>query len=215
MRYGEQRQQVVDVVRELYGAGLITPTGGNVSLRLPGGEGFLITPSGTFKGGLRPQDMVLLDPEGRPGEGEGTPSIETAMHLAVYGAVPGTGAVIHAHPPMATVVGVLGLPIPALTVEALAFSGLPLVPFLVPGSPELAEAVARALRQHPGAPAVLLQNHGIVTAGATLRQAANAALALEEVCRLAVTCLALGREPVEIPAHLRGPLKALLRERPA
>lgn len=214
MKYEEQRRQVVAIVEELYNAGLITPTGGNVSLRLPGGDGYLITPSGMFKGGLEPEDIVFLDPGGNPDPQGRVPSIETSMHLAVYAVRPGVAAVLHAHSPMATLAGVLRVRIPALTVEAVAFAQLPVVPFVVPGSPELAQAVAQAFREAPVAPAVLLQNHGVVTVGETLRQAANAALALEEVCRLAIMCLLLDREPVEIPPELQETLRRLVFERP-
>lgn len=83
MTHEAQRQEIVAIVEELYDAGLITPTGGNVSLRLADGEGFLITPSGMFKGGLTAEQIVFVDAAGSPGPGGGVPSVETGMHLAV------------------------------------------------------------------------------------------------------------------------------------
>ncbi|MHB8757344.1 MAG: class II aldolase/adducin family protein, partial [Bacillota bacterium] len=185
-------------------AGLITPSGGNVSVRLPGGA--LITPSGMHKGSLRPPDLVEVDAAGRPRAPGRRPSVETGLHLLVYQRRPEVNAVIHTHAPMATLLGLLDLPVPPVTLEAVRFADLPSVPFFRPGSDDLAEAVADDLG---AAPAALLRNHGLVTVGADLRAAADAALALEEVAHLVVTCGLLGREPSTIPPEAVKALKQL------
>ena len=236
----ESADRLVQTVRELYVAGLITPTGGNVSIRLPGGHGFLITPSGMPKGSLCPEHLVHLDPSGhrllppdeavevpaasasaggRPGV---KPSIETPMHLRIYRLRPTCNAVIHTHAPAATLLGIAGVPIQPVTLDAVRFLGTPLVPFRIPGSKELVDAVEAALSKAPGkqalssfepavsaetspaaspSPAILLQNHGLVTFGPSLREAANYALALEEVSRLLLEAQALGRPMALIPAE--------------
>ncbi|MBE3520057.1 MAG: class II aldolase/adducin family protein [Firmicutes bacterium] len=66
----------------------------------------------------------------------------------------------------------------------------------MPGTKDLIAGVERSITESP---ALLLQNHGLVTYGATLREAANAALALEEVCKLMLECRAHGKEPTVIP----------------
>ncbi len=185
--------QLVETVQELYGAGLITPTGGNVSLRLPSGGSseFLITPSGMHKGSLRPEDIIPIDGAGRARTPR--PSIETPMHLRIYQLRPTCDAVIHTHAPAATLLGLAALPIQPVTLDAVRFLDTPLVPFRIPGSQELVDAVAAALMGATSAsPAILLQNHGLVTFGPSLREAANYALALEEVCRLLLEAQALG-----------------------
>jgi L-ribulose-5-phosphate 4-epimerase len=70
------------------------------------------------------------------------------------------------------------------------------VPFGLPGDETLIKGVVEALERGP---AVLLQNHGLLTVGWTLRQAANRALALEEVIQVLVTCRLLGGEPATLP----------------
>lgn len=145
LKYEVERNEVIRIVNELYDAGLITPTGGNVSLRLPDGEGYLITPSAMFKGGLQPESIVFVDPAGKPEAGGLAPSVETSMHLQIYFVKQDVNAVIHAHLPMAILVGALGMRIPALVMEAVVLSEIPAIPFMLPGSQELAQRVSRAL----------------------------------------------------------------------
>jgi len=190
-------------VRELYRAGLFGPSSGNASVRV-GEDAVLITPQGLFKGGLQARDLVLVDLSGRVREGNGVPSRETPLHLAVYHACPDTGAVIHSHPPMATALGLYDLPVRAVTLEALTFLELPVVEFFPPGSVELAQNVALALR---GAPAALMRNHGAVTRGRDLRHAADLTHALEATCRSLVLVRMLGGEPATIP----GPFETAAR----
>lgn len=199
------RRKLVATVDELFKAGLITPTGGNISVRLPGGA--LITPSGMHKGSLRPADLVEVDAAGRPKTPGARPSIETGMHLLVYARRPDVNAVIHTHAPMATLLGLVDLPVSPVTLDAVRFTDLPRIPFALPGSAELAESVAEGLG---ASAAALLRNHGLLTVGADLRAAANVALALEEVAHLVITCKLLGREPSTIPPEAIAALKRLL-----
>lgn len=204
----ELRQQMVAAVRELYEAGLITPTGGNLSVRLPEGQGYLITPSMLHKGSLCAEDMIRLDPDGKPTAGaKWRPSVETPMHLKIYEIRPRCAAVIHTHAPWATLFGLLEMKVEPITVEAVRFLETPLVPFQMPGSPELVAAVEKVLSDSP---AVLLQNHGLLTYGGSLREAANAALALEEVCQLLIRCRLLDRTPVLIPEQAASLLRKFL-----
>ncbi|MEW6522930.1 MAG: class II aldolase/adducin family protein [Bacillota bacterium] len=173
------RKKLALAVRELYQAGLITSTGGNVSCRVDGG--FLITPSGKAKGTLEAEDMIFLDAAGRATGGE-RPSAETGMHLAVYRERPDTGAVVHNHAPMSLLLGITGMAIPPVSLESLPFVSLPRVPFHLPGSRQLADAVGAALA---GSAAVLLVNHGAVTAGSSLEKAVEVSHTLESAARMA------------------------------
>ena len=71
-----------------------------------------------------------------------------------------------------------------------------MVPYGLPGSPELCENVVKALEHSP---AVLLQNHGLLTVGWTVRHAANRAIALERIVQMMLACKLFGKEPVTIP----------------
>ncbi len=202
----ELREGIVSIVNELYGARLITPTGGNVSVRIPGDpEHFLITPTRLHKGSLKPEDIVPVDRQGKPLNPRQRPSVETPMHIAIYEAYPEIAAVIHSHAPHATALGLVEGRIPPITVEAIPFVDAQVVPYGMPGDPELIENVVKALEKSP---AVLLQNHGLLTVGRDLRQAANRALALEEVISILVTCRLLGGEPAVLSDEVIEAIKA-------
>ena len=211
MDFPELRRELTEIVEELYREKLITATGGNVSLRLPDGQGFLITPSMMHKGALKPESMVLMGPEGNAADRNNRPSIETPMHLKVYELNPQVGAVIHTHAPYATILGLYDtLEIPPFTIESLRFAALPVIPFCLPGSQDLVEGVAAALENNPLAQALLLRNHGLLTLGRDLRKAANVSMALEEACHMAITCRLLGEAPQLIPPENQALLKQFL-----
>jgi len=212
-RFVELKAALVRAVNELYDHGLVTPTGGNLSVRCPDGDHILITASQVYKGALGPEHILEVDLSGRvvetpgwpgpiPGVGPGgaaapatmresgtgdtsrlRPSIETGMHLAIYAARADVEAVVHTHAPLASVWSLYDEPVPPLTIDAVRFTDIRTVPFAPPGSSELATSTAEALARSP---AVLLRNHGLVTVGADLRQAVNTALALEEALKVAI-----------------------------
>jgi ribulose-5-phosphate 4-epimerase/fuculose-1-phosphate aldolase len=126
---------------------------------------------------------------GRDGARRGgpVPSKEVHFHLALYEARPDACAVVHLHSTYATAVSCLpvddsGDILPVYTPYfAMRIPCLPVVPYLPPGHPELADHVRAAARRSP---AILLKNHGPVTAGRTIREASALAEELEEQSRL-------------------------------
>lgn len=204
---GDIRHQIISVVDELYDAGLITPKGGNVSARIADSEELWITPTQLYKGGLTEETLIRVNFQGKKLEGEDRPSVELPMHLSIYQARKDVGAVIHTHAPMATIVSLFEDAVPALTIEAIALAEAPVVPFLLSGTREQCESVVDALAK---ASAALLQNHGLVTVGKDLREAANRAQQLEFAARTVVTCRLLGGEPALIPEKLAEFLKRIV-----
>ena len=149
--------------------------------------------------------MVRIDLEGRSlDEDARSPSSEWRMHTAVYRARPDVEAVIHAHAPYATMLVMSGLPFLPISTEAAFLGDVPRVPFIMPGTQELADAVTAALG--PG-PAVLLQNHGILIAATSLRRAADLAEVLERTSQLILGCHAAGREPPVLPDDILATLR--------
>jgi len=194
---GDIRHQLIDVVNEFYATGLITATGGNVSARSDVPGEVWITPSQLYKGDLRPEILVRIGMDGRAIDADArSPSSEALMHTAVLEAKPEAQAVIHCHAPNATVLVNSGLPFLAISTEAAFLSNIGRVPFVMPGTRELADAVVAALGDGW---AVLMQNHGLLVAGRSLRRAADMAEIVERSAEVILGCLAVGKEPSVLP----------------
>lgn len=116
-------------------------------------------------------------------------------------------ATVHTHSPFATAFAVMSRPLPPITVP-LAFLGeVPVVPFEMPGSEELASAVASVVAK--GGRCCLLQNHGLVCVGRNLAEALEAAVYVEEGAEIAVHVLSAGGGLKPIPAEKAARMKAL------
>jgi L-fuculose-phosphate aldolase len=176
--------------RRLAERGLVAGSEGNLSARCGPGR-VLVTPAGGEKGRLRAGDLVEVDGGGRVVRGTGRPSSELAMHLAVLAERADVGAVVHAHPPVATGFAVAGLaPDGGALAELVAELGpVPVVPFAPPGSAELADGVRALAREHD---ALLLANHGAVTLGATVEAARLRMESLEQSARILLVARLLG-----------------------
>jgi autoinducer 2 (AI-2) kinase len=197
---GDIREDLVRIVQELYEGQVITATGGNVSVRIPDEDAVWITPSQLFKGDLRPEVLVRIDLEGRSLDaGSRSPSSEWDMHCAVLKARPEVKAVIHAHAPNATILANSGLPFLPISTEAAFFGDIPRVPFIMPGTPALADAVANAMADGW---AVLMVNHGILVAGRSLRRAADMVEIVERSAEIILGCYAVGKTPPTLPEEI-------------
>jgi sugar (pentulose or hexulose) kinase/phosphoglycerate dehydrogenase-like enzyme/ribulose-5-phosphate 4-epimerase/fuculose-1-phosphate aldolase/putative sterol carrier protein len=204
---GDIRDEVVCAVEEMYAHGLITSTGGNVSVRIPGEDEVWITPNSFFKGALRPDMLVRVDLEGNPiGHSPYAPSSERLLHCAVYRNKAGVGAVIHSHAPKATVLGLAALPFLPISTEAAFIGEIPRVPFIMPGTAELADAVAAVAKD---APAVIMQNHGLIVAGPTLRHTIDMTLIIEQTADKLIACYTLGKTPPVLPDEIVAALRSL------
>ncbi|MBI4799041.1 MAG: class II aldolase/adducin family protein [Desulfarculus sp.] len=202
----DPRHELVRFARLAARRGCMVASDGNLSLRLDA-QRLLITPSGAIKARLRPADILEVDLQGRLLAGEGRPSAELGLHLAAYQAQPGTGAVIHAHPPLATALTLAGhnLLIEALPELLYALGEVPTVPYATPGSAELARAAAPCLARSR---AVLLARHGTLTVGVDLAQAWALTEKLEHAAGMQIAAASLGGlQP--LPPDEQARLKAL------
>ena len=176
----EAKELVVQITNEMFALGLLTATGGNVSAK---GEDdtIWITPSRLYKGNLREEDLVRIREDGSTVEGTRSASVEWMMHFGSYRARPDMTGALHTHAPIATALGIVGLPFPPINTDAIFLRDTQLVPWIMPGSKELADAVEEAMKKSRGC---FLQNHGLMTVGKTLREAASRARNLEETAKI-------------------------------
>jgi L-fuculose-phosphate aldolase len=165
----ELRSEVIRICQKLEQRGFIAASDGNVSCRA--GEGrLLITPSGLPKGELKEADLLVVDLQGKKLSGEGNPSSEMRMHLAVYEKRPDVSAIVHAHPPLLTAYTLAGLPFmaDALPEVWLTIGAVPTAPYATPSTEEVPRSIAPFIEKHR---AILLERHGSLTLGKNVREA--------------------------------------------
>ncbi len=178
------RRQLARFGKWLYRLGFVPGTAGNLSVRLSDNV-ILATPTGMSKFLLRASDMVLVDLDGHKMGGSRNVTSEIGMHLAIYRRRPDIQAVVHAHPPIATGFASCGLALeePLCSEVVMALGSIPLAPYATTGTTDVASSIAPLVADHD---AILLANHGVVTAGDTLQ---NAFMRMETVEHFAHICL--------------------------
>lgn len=179
----ECRKEVARFMRRLYKRGLTSALGGNISIRLQ--EGILITPSGLDKETIKGDQIGLISFTGVNQSAGLKPSIEYAMHLAIYKARPDVHAIVHAHPPLATSFTALQKKIDcSITAEARAVLGTPVkAPYALMGTELLANQVAKSAALE-GSQVILMENHGIVCLGKDLLTAFDRMEVLEFAAKM-------------------------------
>jgi L-ribulose-5-phosphate 4-epimerase len=195
----QMRSRIAALHSHLTAYNLVTWTAGNVSGRVPGHDLMVIKPSGVEYAELSSDNMVVCDLYGRPVDGDLEPSSDTDAHAYIYRHRPDVGGVVHTHSPYASAWAARAEPIPCvLTAMADEFGGeIPVGPFAIIGDDSIGRGVVATLEGHRS-PAVLMQNHGVFTVGATPKAAVKAAVMCEDVARTVHFARQLG-EPVPIP----------------
>ena len=202
------RADIVEAGRRLYARAYIASNDGNISARLDDRR-LITTPKSLSKGFMTPDMMVVVDYEGKRVSGERDPSTELPMHLEIYRNRPDVGAVVHAHPPLATGFAVAGIPLTrAVLAEVITTLGsIPIAAYGTPSTSELPEAVRKYIKAHDG---MLLANHGAVTCGPDVMSAYFKMETIEHFAKISLVARILGgenlisREEVERLQGLRG-----------
>jgi L-fuculose-phosphate aldolase len=194
-------EQLIEAGRQIVAADMVKGWGGNLSGRLQ--DHIVITRSGADLGALTEADFVTVDPRvPKPDQQLPRPSSELAMHLATYQVRPEIQVILHAHPAKALSLGLLGRSLPALTTDFYMHLGpeVPLLTYVPPTTPELGTAVAELIET---APALLLQNHGVVVVGRSVGQALLRLMLLEEQAAIYLDALAAGTPRALSAADMR------------
>lgn len=139
--------------------------------------------------------VVRLDGTVVDGEIDPVTAEIVEMHTAIYRARPSVGAVFHNHAPHVTAFAVAQQPIPLVYEPLLRFGitePVPVVPWAPRGSEASVQGIVDIVREHPGLPAVMLANHGLIAFSANPQQTAQVIITLNEAAELTLLASQLG-----------------------
>lgn len=177
------REELLLWCRRLWDRHLVMGTSGNVSIRLDDGD-LLVTPSQRGLGYLACEDLVLVDPDGRPRDPGQRPTSELPLHLAAYRVRPDVRAVVHTHPTMSVAWSKTGGLFPRDTVGANESLGsCAWTPYRKNGTQELADLCAGEFAR--GINLVVMERHGLTAVASTLEEAFMQTELAEEAARIA------------------------------
>jgi len=162
----QHRRDICAVGRWIHDREYVASTDGNISVRL-GPDRILLTPTSMSKAMMNPEDLVIVDFDGKRVSGHRKPSTELGMHILIYRLRPDINAVCHAHPPTATGYAAAGLPLdkPILCELVIGLGSIPVARYGTPGTSELGASIEPYVQDHD---AILMANHGVVTYGPDL-----------------------------------------------
>lgn len=188
----EIRQEVIDTCLWLKSQGLVFSTWGNISVRLDD-KNILITPSKLEYDKMRPEDLVVLAPDGTQVSGTRLSTSERNIHRNIMNKRDDVGAIIHMHSPYAMACAARNEGVPVISEEMCQLLGgaIPLSSEFVPSDmhEKLGEVVSESLTDTN---AILIRNHGPVCLGADLAQARVCCQVVEKTCKMYLHLLAAG-----------------------
>jgi L-fuculose-phosphate aldolase len=185
------KEQICEIGRRVYAKGFAAANDGNISTRLNDRE-VLCSPTMMSKGFLKPEDLCVVDYEGKQLAGTRKRSSEILLHLSVYKHRPDVNAVVHCHPPHATAFAVAGEPVPNCVLpEVEVFLGeVPTALYETPGTQKFADTIVPLLKSSN---TIILANHGTVTFGPDLEKAYWNSEIIDAYCRILILSKQLGR----------------------
>jgi L-fuculose-phosphate aldolase len=183
VEYFHFAKELSEYSSKIYSKGFVEANGGNLSVKIAP-DLIMTTPTMMSKGSLKTDDMVICNFSGDIVYGQRSPSSELFSHLSVYKCDEGIEAVVHTHPPYTCSYACSDEPFPLpLTPETILWLGnVGFISFALPGSKELSKEIEQKARNKH---ALVLQNHGLLTWGNSLRDAFWRTEVMESHCRTA------------------------------
>ncbi|HVS54125.1 MAG TPA: class II aldolase/adducin family protein [Opitutaceae bacterium] len=184
------KERMCDIGRRLWQRDYTDGNGGNITIRV-GDNLALCTPTLICKGFMKPEDMCLVDLDGKQLAGTRKRTSEAMTHFGIMKRQPAAKSCVHAHPPHATAFAIANVGIPyCLIPEAEVFLGkIGIAKYQTPGTPANADEVGEVGKEHQ---AVLMQNHGVIVWGKDVEDAYWKMENIDSYCRTIWIATGLG-----------------------
>ncbi|HEY0564102.1 MAG TPA: class II aldolase/adducin family protein [Terriglobales bacterium] len=187
---GSCANELARYARWLHRLGYMPGTAGNLSIRLDDGR-IMATPTGCSKRVLNARDMVIVNMKGELLTGSREVTSEIGMHLEIYRRREDVQAVVHAHPPIATAFASCGVALdqPLCCEIIMTLGAIPLADYATTGTDAMGESLRPHVMDHD---AMLLANHGAVTYGKNIVDAALKMETLEHFAQVVLAARQIG-----------------------
>lgn len=198
MILAEERKKILEISRKLITASLVRDGQGNLSIYDRKRNLVAITPSAVPYDQRDVEDICVVDLNGNLVEGKWKSTWETNLHLIYYRERGDVNAVVHTHPPKATVFGVIGVEsMPMILTEAAMSIGgpVPIAPYARPGTNELAEVTFKATGDGLAA---IMAHHGLITVGPDIDIAYSATIAVESSASAIIMARSMGCKTISL-----------------
>jgi L-fuculose-phosphate aldolase len=184
------KERMCDIGRRLWQRDYTDGNGGNITIRV-GDNLALCTPTLICKGFMTPEDMCLVDLDGKQLAGTRKRTSEAMTHFGIMKRQPAAKSCVHAHPPHATAFAIANVSIPSCLIpEAEVFLGkIGVAKYQTPGTPANADEVGEVGKIHQ---AVLMQNHGVICWGKDVEDAYWKMENIDSYCRTIWIAAGLG-----------------------
>jgi len=184
------KQEICAIGDRLYKRGFAAANDGNISCRIAENQ-VICTPTMISKGFMKPDDLCIVDMEGKQLSGKNKRTSEIMLHLAIMKERPDVKAVVHCHPPHATAFGIAREPVPQCVLpEVEIFLGdVPITKYAIPGGKDFAQTILPFVHKTN---VIILANHGTVSFGETVERAYWWTEILDAYCRMLMLARSLG-----------------------
>jgi L-fuculose-phosphate aldolase len=184
------KKEICDIGDRIYKKGFAAGNDGNISYRVSENQ-VVCTPTLVCKGYLKPEDLCVVDMEGKQLSGTKKRTSEVMLHLAIMKERSDVKSVVHCHPPHATAFGIAREPVPQCVLpEVEIFLGdVPITRYEIPGGQDFANTILPFVHKSN---VIILANHGTVSFGETVEKAYWWTEILDAYCRILMLSRGLG-----------------------